>query len=257
MIIFSPCCSQKAARSGTRAIVPSSFMISQITPAGASPASLARSTAASVCPERCSTPPARACNGNTCPGWTRSRGVAAGSIATRIVWARSAALIPVVTPSRASTETVKAVPNVASFRSVICRRSSSAQRSAREGEADQSAAVHRHEVDRVGRRELGGDREIALVLAILVVDDDHESAVANLLDRLLDGGERPRVRLRGRAHRRIVAPPTGRAAVPRTSPGRPPRGSRAAPAPASRASWPRWCAGSTRRRRRRRGARRP
>ena len=36
------------ARSGTRAIVPSSFMISQTTPAGMTPASRARSTAASV-----------------------------------------------------------------------------------------------------------------------------------------------------------------------------------------------------------------
>jgi hypothetical protein len=33
---------------GTRAIVPSSFMISQMTPAGISPAKRARSTAASV-----------------------------------------------------------------------------------------------------------------------------------------------------------------------------------------------------------------
>ena len=54
-----------------------------------SPASRARSTPASVCPTRSSTPPARALSGNTCPGWTRSAGLACGSIATWIVCARS------------------------------------------------------------------------------------------------------------------------------------------------------------------------
>ena len=50
-------------KSGTRAIVPSSFIISQITPAGATPHNLAKSTAASVWPDRCSTPPAFAISG--------------------------------------------------------------------------------------------------------------------------------------------------------------------------------------------------
>ena len=36
------CCWQNSIRSGTRAIVPSSFMISQIIPAGISPASRAK-----------------------------------------------------------------------------------------------------------------------------------------------------------------------------------------------------------------------
>ena len=53
----------EASRSGMRAIVPSSFMISQITPAGFSPASRARSTEASVWPARPSTPPLRARSG--------------------------------------------------------------------------------------------------------------------------------------------------------------------------------------------------
>jgi hypothetical protein len=34
--------------------------------------------------------------------------------------------------------------------------------------------VGRHEVDRVRRHELRRDREVALVLAVLVVDDDDE-----------------------------------------------------------------------------------
>ena len=56
----------------TRAIVPSSFMISQTTPDGLSPARRARSTAASVWPMRSSTPPGFARSGKTCPGCTRS-----------------------------------------------------------------------------------------------------------------------------------------------------------------------------------------
>ena len=46
--IFSPWRRAKGTRSSSRAIVPSSFMISQITPDGLSPASRLMSTAASV-----------------------------------------------------------------------------------------------------------------------------------------------------------------------------------------------------------------
>ena len=104
-------------------------MTSQITPAGFSPASRARSTAASVCPVRSSTPPGLAFNGKTCPGCTRSRGADRGSIATWIVRARSAALMPVVIPSRASTDTVNAVSNGDSFFAAIRSSPSSSQRS--------------------------------------------------------------------------------------------------------------------------------
>ena len=104
-------------------------MISQITPAGVSPARRARSTAASVWPVRSSTPPALALSGNTWPGWTRSSGFDFGSIATWIVCARSWAEMPVVTPSRASTETVNAVWNGDSFLAAIRSSPSSSQRS--------------------------------------------------------------------------------------------------------------------------------
>src|SRR6266540_798980 len=120
---------QYSTRSGTRAIVPSSFITSQTTPAGLRPARRARSTAASVCPARWRTPPTRARRGKTWPGWTRSSGPLLGSMATWIVRARSWAEIPVETPSRASIDTVKAVPNGVSFRSVICSSASSSQRS--------------------------------------------------------------------------------------------------------------------------------
>src|ERR1700687_3264259 len=85
-------------------------MISQMIPAGPIPPSRARSTEASVCPARTSTPPLRARSGNTCPGRAKSDGRVAGSMAVRMVYERSYAEIPVVTPSRASIASQKAVP---------------------------------------------------------------------------------------------------------------------------------------------------
>ena len=52
-------------------------------------------------------------------------------------------------------------------------------------QADQAAAVLGHEVDRVGRRHLRRDDEVALILAVLVVDQDEHAAVARLVDDLL------------------------------------------------------------------------
>ena len=52
-------------------------------------------------------------------------------------------------------------------------------------EADQAAAMLGHEVDRVGRRHLRRDDEVALILAVLVVDQDEHAAVARLVDDLL------------------------------------------------------------------------
>ena len=64
-----------------RAIVPSSFRISQITPAGIKPLICAKSTAASVCPARTNTPPFCERNGKICPGWTMSSGRTSGETA--------------------------------------------------------------------------------------------------------------------------------------------------------------------------------
>ena len=44
-----------------------------------------------------------------------------------------------------------------------------------------------HEVDRVRRGELRRDDEVALVLAVLVVDQDEHAAVARFLDQFLGG----------------------------------------------------------------------
>jgi len=112
-----------------RAISPSSRMISQMTPAGYNPARRARSTAASVCPARTRTPPCLARKGTTCPGRVKSEAIEASRARVRIVWARSAALIPVVTPSAASTVTVYAVRRGSRLSATI---SGSARRSARD-----------------------------------------------------------------------------------------------------------------------------
>ena len=101
---------QNCSRSGTRAIVPSRFITSQMTPAGVSPASRARSTAASVWPRRSSTSPSRARSGNIWPGRHRSDGRHDGSTAWRMVLLRSCAEIPVVVPYRESIDSQKAVP---------------------------------------------------------------------------------------------------------------------------------------------------
>ena len=127
--IFSPCCWANTSRSGSRAIVPSSFMISQITEAGESPAIADRSQPASVWPARISTPPSCACSGKMWPGCTRSAGVASRATAACTVRARSAAEMPVVTPTAASIDTVNAVPCWAPFFSAMGGSCSRSQRS--------------------------------------------------------------------------------------------------------------------------------
>ena len=124
--ILSPWSRAKSIRSSSRAMVPSSRMISQITPEGLRPARRETSTAASVWPARTSTPPGRATSGKTWPGETIASALLALSMATAMVRARSAAEMPVVTPSRASIETVKAVSMlVRLIRAIGCSPSAS------------------------------------------------------------------------------------------------------------------------------------
>ena len=52
----------------------------------------------------------------------------------------------------------------------------------------------RHEVDALGRDELGGEHEVAFVLAIFVVDEDHHLAGADLVQCALDAFDRIHVR---------------------------------------------------------------
>ena len=113
---------------GTRAIVPSSFMISQTTPAAFRPASRARSTAASVWPERSRTPPGRARSGNTWPGVARSGRPFDASIATWIVCERSCRDPGRDAFLRLDRDRERGAEGV-SFSFAICSRASSSHRS--------------------------------------------------------------------------------------------------------------------------------
>src|SRR6267142_5315751 len=114
--------SANVATSGPRITVPLSFMSSASTPTAGKPASRQRSTQASVWPERISTPPFLATSGKTWPGRTKSEAPLLPLASARTVLVRSSAEIPVVTPCRTSTETVKAVPSGASLSATIGSR---------------------------------------------------------------------------------------------------------------------------------------
>ena len=123
-IMTRPCSSANARHCGARIIVPSSLTSSHSAPAADSPARRARSTAASVCPGRRSTPPSIARSGTTWPGRVSSHGSVAESESTLMVRARSSAEMPVDFTSRASTVTAYAVPFLSSLTSVIGGRPS-------------------------------------------------------------------------------------------------------------------------------------
>ena len=109
-------------------------MISIRAPQGCNPARRARSTAASVCPGRRSTPFSRARSGLTWPGRPRSDGRVAGSASARIVAARSWIETPVVQPCPSrSTVTVKGVPSSEVLFSSIMFSSNSSQRDSESG----------------------------------------------------------------------------------------------------------------------------
>ena len=189
MIIVRPCRSQYGTRSGTRAIVPSSFVISQITPDGFRPASRARSTAASVWPIRSRTPPGSSTQplhvaahqqvGRPRVGRDRDLdrvaavggGDAGGDALARVDRRGVGGAVP-----RAALVGDQPQPELVGPR-------------LGQAEADLPAGVGHHEVERLGRRELSRDGEVALVLAVGIVDHDDEAALADLLDRLLDRGE--------------------------------------------------------------------
>ena len=172
-------------------MVPSSFMISQITPLASNPAMRARSQAASVWPARASTPPGCAISGKMWPGLTMSSALAFFATAACTVRARSAAEMPVVTPSAASMETVNLVPKPEPLRGAI---SGSEQLAAfaGHGHADQAAGEARHEIDVLGGHALGGDNDVALVLAVLVIHEDDHLAGADVFDQFFSGIERHR-----------------------------------------------------------------
>ena len=56
-------------------------------------------------------------------------------------------------------------------------------------DADQATGVPGHEVDRFRGDPGGGDHQVALVLPVLVIGDDHHPAFADVGDRFFDGVE--------------------------------------------------------------------
>ena len=168
-------------------MVPSSLTTSHSTPAGAKPGEAREVDGGLRVAGALEHAAALARSGKTWPGRRRSSGSVAVAISTAIVRARSAAETPVVVPCRASTVSVNAVPMASLPSSLISGSSRRSRRSRSMRDADDARAVAHHEGERLGRRRLGGADEVALVLAVLVVDDDDHLAAADRLDRLFCG----------------------------------------------------------------------
>ncbi len=60
----------------------------------------------------------------------------------------------------------------------------------RHRQTNKPATVPGHEVDGLGGHLFRGHGQVAFVLPVLVVDDDHHAPAANVFQSLLDGGER-------------------------------------------------------------------
>ena len=151
-----------------------------MTPAGVRPARRARSTEASVWPARTRTPPRRARRGKTWPGRTRSAaggaGIDGGADGVSAVGGRDA-----------GGDAFAGLDGLgecgAEAGGVLLRHGEEAQvigALLSEGEADEAAAIAGHEVDGFRGDVLGGQGEVALVFAVLVVDHDDHAAGANL-----------------------------------------------------------------------------
>src|SRR6185437_7294573 len=162
----SLCLCAKAVTSGPRMTEPLSFINSARTPTGGNDASLQRSTQASVCPDRISTPPSRATRGNTWPGRTKSAAPLLSLASARTVLQRSSAEMPVVKPCLTSTETARLI---------------SAKRGA--DDPGRIADDERHLFRRAMRCR---DEKIAFVFAVIVISNDNNLAIGEGLDRGFD-----------------------------------------------------------------------
>ena len=106
-----------------------------------------------------------------------------------MVCARSAAEMPVVTPSRASMDSQNAVPNCEVFSRGHQAEAQVLQPLLGQRQADQSAPVLRHEIDGFGRDFLGRHGQVAFVFAVFVVHHHHHPPLADLVDGGLDIAE--------------------------------------------------------------------
>ena len=94
--------------------------------------------------------------------------------------------MPVVVPCAASTDTVNAVRCASVFSADHQRQLQLVEPLALDRQADHAARVADHERHRLGRDLLGRHDEVALVLAVLVVDDDDDLAARDRGDGVLD-----------------------------------------------------------------------
>ncbi len=140
-------------------------------------------------PARISVPPSRAMSGKTCPGETMSEAPLVGSMAVAMVRARSCAEMPVEMPSLRfdRLREGRAVARGVGAHHELETQLVGAR--LRQRQADETAAMLGHEVDGVGRRHLRGDDEVALVLAILGVDEHDHAPVPHILENLGDRGQ--------------------------------------------------------------------
>jgi len=53
-----------------------------------------------------------------------------------------------------------------------------------------AAAMRRHEIDRIGRRHLCRDDQIAFIFTVFIIDQDIHAAIARFLNDFLDWHER-------------------------------------------------------------------
>ena len=190
VIIFRPCRSQYGIRSGTRAIVPSSFMTSQTTPGGREPGE-PREVDGRL---RLADPLEHAARLRA----EREHVAGLHEVAVRRVGVdrdldRAAAVGRGDAGRHALARLDRHREGGAERRLVVVGHRAQPEMVGAllgQAEADEPARVRGHEVDRLGCRELRGDDEVALVLAVGVVDDDDQTAFADVFDRLLDGRER-------------------------------------------------------------------
>ena len=102
-----------------------------------------------------------------------------------MVVARSAALMPVVVPRRASIDSVKAVPSAEVFIGDIGGRCRSSQRSSVSARQIRPRPYLAMKLIGFGRDLLRRQGEVAFVLAVFVVHQDDLAPLAELLDGFL------------------------------------------------------------------------
>ena len=203
------CSLAKRSSSAPRAISPgrSWETISQRAPAAGSPASRARSTAASVWPGRSSTPPGWASSGTTCPGRTKSVATESGEARAAIVARAGSRRDAGAGAAQVHRHPVGRLEPV--FAPVVHRRKiQPVARVARQGHAQEPGRVPDGEGHELRGGPGRGEDQVTFVLAVGVVDD-HDGLTGRhgsdgLADPMLDGdrGRRDPQRSPSRTDRR-------------------------------------------------------